>query len=70
MSELMDLPWCGHLLDYDLDVLVVLLLLCVLLALLHQAAAWQVGLDEDRLCSSDVTAAVRAGLATGLLLNG
>lgn len=48
-----------------------ILFVVVIIALLHQhlIADWHVRLQEDGLCSSDVAAAVWAGLASWLLLD-
>lgn len=55
-----------HLLErsHQLNVLVVVLVVCVVLTLLADVtAARQEGLDEDRLGAQDVAATVRASLA-------
>lgn len=59
----------SHFLYHEFDVLMVLLPGIILtLLFLPVTAAWQVGLDEYGLCSSDTATTVRAGVAGRLLL--
>lgn len=66
---LIHLPQGSQLLYHQFNILMVILL-CIILPLLSPLpAAWVEGLNKDGLCSSDVTAAVRAGVASWLLLD-